>query len=279
MALLLGAHLSVARGLAACARQAASIGATTFAYFTRNPRGGSARALDEADLEAMARVRAEAGIGTVVAHAPYTYNLCSAKEDVRAFARRSMREDLERLELVGDVVYNLHPGSHTGLGTERGVELVAEGIREACEPGQRTTVLLETMAGKGSEVGSTFEELARIVELVGDAAPVGVCLDTCHVSDAGYPVARSVEDVLDEFDRVVGLDLLRALHLNDSMNPPGSRRDRHERIGAGELGLNCFVAVVTNPRLAGLPMVLETPNEPEGWAREIALLRRLAGEG
>lgn len=275
--LLIGCHLSTANGYAAMADDAVSIGATTFALFTRNPRGGSARELDEKDLEVFLATLSEHEIGPLVAHAPYTYNLCSAKSETVEFARRAMREDLERMERMPGHLYNFHPGAHVKQGADEGVRLICEGLNEVLEPGQATTVLLETMAGKGTEVGRSFEELARIIEGVEHDELLGVCLDTCHVADAGYDIVGDLDGVLDEFDRVIGLDRLRALHLNDSKNPIGSHKDRHERIGEGALGLETFRAVVTNPRLAGLPMVLETPQTGlDGWAAEIALLRALA---
>lgn len=275
--LLLGCHLSTSRGYAAMAGDAVSIGATTFAFFTRNPRGGNARALDADDLSAFLDTCRAQGMGPLVAHAPYIYNLCSSKPETVEFARRAMREDLERMEALPGHLYNFHPGSHVKQGADVGVRLICEGLNEVLEPGQRTTVLLETMAGKGTEVGRSFEELARIIDGVVHDEQLGVCLDTCHVADAGYDIVGDLGGVLDEFDRVVGLDRLRALHLNDSKNPLGSHKDRHERIGQGTLGLATFASVVTEPRLAGLPMVLETPQEGlEGWAAEIALLRRLA---
>lgn len=279
--LALGCHLSTAAGYAAMGDDAVSIGATTFAFFTRNPRGGNARALDPDDVAALRATLEAHGFGRLVAHAPYTLNLCSAKPETVDFARRAMREDLERMESLPGNYYNFHPGSHVGQGVDEGIRLICEGLNEVLEPGQSTIVLLETMAGKGSEVGRTFEELARIIDGVGHDELLGVCLDTCHVSDAGYDVIGDLEGVIDELDRVVGLERLRALHLNDSKNPAGSRKDRHERIGLGTLGLSTFEAVVTNERLRDLPMVLETPQEGlEGWAAEIALLRRLAtGEG
>ena len=220
-------------------------------------------------------------MGPLVAHAPYTYNLCSSKPETVEFARRAMREDLERMELMPGNLYNFHPGSHVKQGADEGIRLICEGLNEVLEPGQRTCVLLETMAGKGTEVGRSFEELARIIDGVAHDELLGVCLDTCHVADAGYDVVGDLPGVLDEFDRVVGLERLRALHLNDSKNPLGSHKDRHERIGRGTLGLETFAAVVTDPRLSRLPMVLETPQDGlEGWAAEIALLRGMAsGEG
>ena len=275
--LIIGCHLSTANGYAAMADDAVSIGATTFAFFTRNPRGGNARELDAQDLAAFLATLSEHRIGPLVAHAPYTYNLCSAKPETVEFARRAMREDLERMELMPGHLYNFHPGAHVKQGADEGIRLICEGLNDVLEPGQATTVLLETMAGKGTEVGRSFEELARIIDGVKHDELLGVCLDTCHVADAGYDIVGDLDGVLDEFDRVVGLDRLRALHLNDSKNPLGSHKDRHERIGEGTLGLETFRAVVTNPRLAGLPMVLETPQTGlDGWAAEIVLLRTLA---
>ncbi len=275
--LKIGCHLSTSNGYAAMAADAVSIGATTFAFFTRNPRGGNARALDADDLSAFLATLEERCIGPLVAHAPYTYNLCSAKPETVEFARRAMREDLERMERMPGHLYNFHPGSHVKQGADEGIRLICEGLNEVLEPGQATTVLLETMAGKGTEVGRSLEELAHIIEGVEHDELLGVCLDTCHVADAGYDIVGDLDGVLDEFGRVIGLDRLRALHLNDSKNPLGSHKDRHERIGAGTLGLETFRAVVTNPRLAGLPMVLETPQAGlDGWAAEIALLRGLA---
>lgn len=277
--LIIGCHLSTSNGYAAMAADAVSINATTFAFFTRNPRGGNARELDEKDLASFLDTLEEHGIGPLVAHAPYTYNLCSAKPETVEFARRAMREDLERMERMPGHLYNLHPGAHVKQGADEGIRLICEGLNEVLEPGQATTVLLETMAGKGTEVGRSFEELARIVDGVAHDELLGVCLDTCHVADAGYDIVHDLDGVLDEFDRVIGLDRLRALHLNDSKNPLGSHKDRHEKIGAGTLGLETFRAVVTNERLAGLPMVLETPQTGlDGWATEIALLRSLSTE-
>ena len=275
--LVIGCHLSTAAGYAAMAADAVSIGATTFAFFTRNPRGGNARELDETDLAAFLATLEEHGIGPLVAHAPYTYNLCSAKPETVEFARRAMREDLERMERLPGHLYNFHPGAHVKQGVDEGIRLICEGLNEVLVPGQATCVLLETMAGKGTEVGRSFEELARIIDGVAHDELLGMCLDTCHVADAGYDIAHDLDGVLDEFDRVIGLERLRALHLNDSKNPLGSHKDRHERIGEGTLGLETFRAVVTNPRLAGLPMVLETPQAGlDGWAAEIALLRGLS---
>lgn len=274
--LTLGCHLSTSGGFEAMAKRAASIDASTFAYFTRNPRGGSSKEPDPEDLRRFSVIARESHIGALVAHAPYTLNLCSAKPDVREFARMAMRQDLERMELLPGNFYNFHPGSHVGQGADEGIALIAEGLNSSLVPGQRTTVLLETMAGKGTEVGKTFEELARIIDLVDHDELVGVCLDTCHVNDGGYDISGDLDAVLDEFDRVLGIDRLRALHLNDSKNPLGSHKDRHERLGLGHLGLECFAGIVNNPRTRNLPMILETPNELDGYAAEIHALRRLA---
>lgn len=277
--LFLGCHLSTSAGYLAMGQTALGIGANTFAFFTRNPRGGSARPLDQRGVSALRDLMVQNGFGPLVAHAPYTMNLCSAKPETVDFARRAMAEDLERMESLPGNYYNFHPGSHVKQGADRGVELICEGLNRVLVAGQRTTVLLETMAGKGTEVGRSFEELARIIDGVEKDDLLGVCLDTCHVSDGGYDIASDLGAVLDEFDRVIGLGRLRALHLNDSKNPVGSHKDRHERIGEGTLGVETFRAVVNEERLAGLPMILETPNDLDGYAGEIALLRGLAKEG
>ncbi len=277
--LAIGCHLSTSDGFGAMGRTALDIGATTFAFFTRNPRGGKAKAIDPDDVAALRALMEKNGFGKLVAHAPYTMNLCSAKAVTVDFARRAMADDLVRMESLPGNYYNFHPGSHVKQGAERGIELICEGLNEVLEPGIRTTVLLETMAGKGTEVGRSFEELARIIDGVEHDELLGVCLDTCHVWDGGYDVVGDLDGVLDEFDRVIGLDRLRALHLNDSKNPRGSHKDRHERIGEGCIGAEAFRAVVTNPRLRDLPMILETPNELSGYAAEISLLRGFAGEG
>ncbi len=273
-----GCHLSTAKGYRAMGETAVSLGATTFAFFTRNPRGGNAKALDPEDARGLRELLRENSFGPLVAHAPYTMNLCSQKEDVVRFARGALAGDLERMESLPGNYLNFHPGSHVKQGVDEGIRLIVEGLNETLDPGQSTVVLLETMAGKGTEVGRSFEELARIIDAVRSDGVLGVCLDTCHVSDAGYDIAGDLDGVLDEFDRVIGLDRLRALHLNDSKNPCGSHKDRHERIGEGCLGVGLFEAVVTNPRTRDLPMVLETPNDNDGYRREIELLRSLAGE-
>lgn len=286
--LAIGCHLSVSKGFAAMGATALEIGANTFAFFTRNPRGGAAKAPDLDDAAALQRLMAEHDFGPLVAHAPYTYNLCSAKERAREFALEAMHEDLERLECLPGHFYNFHPGSHVGQGAERGIELIVEGLCQVMFEGQRTRVLLETMAGKGTEVGRSFEELAQIIRGVERLRPelagnLGICLDTCHVSDAGYDIIDDLDGVLAELDRAVGLERLCALHVNDSLNPCGAHKDRHAPIGAGYLGsselgggLEVFANIVRHPVLHELPCILETPNELPGYAREIALLRGMA---
>lgn len=273
----IGCHLSASEGFLAMGRTALSIGANTFQFFTRNPRGSRAKAIDPKDAETFLALARENGFGTLVAHAPYTINPCSKDERTREFARLTMADDLLRMEYVPGNVYNFHPGSHTGQGVETGITEIAATLNAILTPGQTTTVLLETMAGKGSEVGSRFEELREIIDRVELKDKLGVCLDTCHVSDAGYDIAGDLDGVLTEFDRVIGLDRLKAVHVNDSMNPLGAHKDRHARIGEGYLGAKALGRVVRHPALAGLPFVLETPNELEGYAREIALLKELRG--
>lgn len=273
----IGCHLSASEGFLAMGRTALSIGANTFQFFTRNPRGSRAKPIDGADVEAFLALAEENGFGTLVAHAPYTINPCSKDERTREFARLTLADDLARMEYVPGNVYNFHPGSHTGQGVEVGIGQIAETLNAILKPEQRTTVLLETMAGKGSEVGSRFEELREIIDRVELKDKLGVCMDTCHVSDAGYDIAGDLDGVLTEFDKVIGLGRLRAVHVNDSMNPPGAHKDRHARIGEGYLGAEALGRVVRHPALAGLPFVLETPNELEGYAREIALLKELRG--
>lgn len=273
----IGCHLSASEGFLAMGRTALSIGANTFQFFTRNPRGSRAKAIDPKDAEAFLTLAKENGFGTLVAHAPYTINPCSRDERTREFARLTMADDLLRMEYVPGNVYNFHPGSHTGQGVEVGITEIAETLNAILTPEQTTTVLLETMAGKGSEVGSRFEELREIMDRVELKDKLGVCMDTCHVSDAGYDIAGDLDGVLTEFDRVIGLEKLRAVHVNDSMNPLGAHKDRHARIGEGYLGVEALGRVVRHPALAGLPFVLETPNELEGYAREIALLKELRG--
>lgn len=270
--LLIGCHLSAAKGLAPMARDALSIGANTFQFFTRNPRGGGVRAPDFEDERAFLGILRENGFGPVVAHAPYTLNVCSADEKVREFGLRAFREDLEKMERLPGNYYNFHPGSHGGQGPEEGVRLIAEALDAVLSPEQSTTVLLETMAGKGSEVGRSFGELREILDRVGLSDRLGVCLDTCHVFDAGYDIVGDLDGVLLEFDRTVGLSRLRAVHLNDSKNPLGSRKDRHELLGEGTIGFEALLSVARHPALRHLPMILETPNDLAGHGEEIARL-------
>ena len=272
----IGCHLSSARGFASMGETALELGANTFAFFTRNPRGGKAKAIDAEDAAKLRSLMAANDFGTLVAHAPYTLNPCSAKESARQFAHECMANDLQRMEAVPHSYYNFHPGSHVGQGAEAGIDMITSLLNKVLSPEQTTVVLLETMAGKGTEVGRSFEELDQIIQKVDLSDHVGICLDTCHVSDAGYDIVKDLDGVLEEFDRVIGLGKLKALHLNDSKNPCGSHKDRHEKIGQGYLGLQTFERIVTHPVLAKLPMILETPNELPGYAKEIELLKSLA---
>lgn len=272
----IGCHLSSSKGFAAMGRQALELGADTFQFFTRNPRGSRAKDLDAADAAALVQLMEEHRFAPIVAHAPYTLNLCGAEERNRAFARETMADDLRRLEHVPGQYYNFHPGSHVGQGMEAGIRLIAQGLNAILTPDLHTTVLLETMAGKGSEVGGRFEELRAILDRVELSEKMGICLDTCHVSDGGYDIIHDLDGVLTEFDRRIGLNRLKAIHLNDSKNPPGSRKDRHACIGEGEIGLEALTQIVRHPALRDLPFCLETPNELPGYQREIALMRRQA---
>lgn len=272
--LFLGCHLSSAKGFAAMGRTAAAIGANTFQFFTRNPRGGAAKDIDPADAAALVKMQESGALGKIVAHAPYTINPCAKEEKTLEFARNTMQDDLRRLEYLPGNFYNFHPGSHVGQGNEAGIRKIAETLDFAMFEGQKTTVLLETMAGKGTEVGGKFSELKKIIDRAEMGGLLGVCLDTCHVSDAGYDIAGDLNAVLEEFDREIGLSRLRALHLNDSKNPVGARKDRHEKLGEGHLGIEAFYRIIEHPALKGLPMILETPNELDGYAAEIARLRK-----
>ena len=271
--MVLGCHLSASKGYLHMGEEAVSIGANTFQFFTRNPRGGNAKALDAADVAAFRAYAAAQGIPVILAHAPYTLNGCSADEKIRAFATRTMADDLQRMESTPGNLYNFHPGSHVGQGVESGIGFIAEMLNTVLFPDMTTTVLLETMAGKGSEVGSTFEELRAILDRVQLQQHMGVCLDTCHVSDAGYDVVNDLDGVLTDFDKVIGLERLKAVHVNDSKNPLGAHKDRHEKIGEGTLGLEAIVRIMTHPALRDKPFYLETPNDLAGYAHEIALLR------
>lgn len=272
--LYLGCHLSATNGNVSMIHTARELNANTFAFFTRNPRGSQAKKLDASDCEAATRLLQEYEFGKLVAHGAYTMNLCTAKAGDRAFAREVLRDDLYRMSFLPGQFYNFHPGSHVGQGTDTGISQIVDALRYATEPDYPVTVLLETMAGKGSEVGGRFEDLKAIMDGVGKEN-IGVCMDTCHVYDAGYDIVNDLDGVLAEFDRVIGLDKLCALHMNDSKNPYASHKDRHECIGQGSLGEETFRNIVNHPALKGKPMILETPNELPGYAREIALLRQM----
>ena len=270
----IGCHLSASGGNLAMVRTAEKIGANTFAFFTRNPRGSKAKKEDPADAAAAMAALAEKGFGKLVAHGAYTMNLCTADPEARAFAADVLCDDLRRMAALPGQYYNFHPGSHVGQGVEAGIDYIAAALKKALEPGYPVTVLLEAMAGKGSEIGGKFEELKAIIDAIGSDS-VGVCLDTCHIYDGGYDIVNDLDGVLAEFDRIVGMDRLKALHLNDSKNPFASHKDRHECIGQGSLGLDTFRAIINHPLLADKPMILETPNELPGYQAEIALLRSM----
>lgn len=271
----IGAHLSASKGFTAMFDTAVSIGANTFQFFTRNPRGGKAKDIDENDISQFLKKSDENNFGTLLAHAPYTLNCCSAKPEVREFALNTFKDDILRMEYIPNQLYNFHPGSHVGQGEEKGIELIADILNNVLFEDMTTTILLETMAGKGSEMGKSFEELRSIIDKVDLNEKMGVCFDTCHVNDAGYDVVNRLDDVLEEFDKVVGIERLKALHLNDSKNPIGAHKDRHEKIGEGYLGTDAFKRIINHPQLRELPMFLETPNELDGYAKEIALLKSL----
>ena len=273
--LRIGCHLSSAKGFLAMGKEAVNIGANTFQFFTRNPRGGSAKALDLEDIRNYLSFAEEKGIGNILAHAPYTLNACAKDEGLRKFAFETMQDDLRRLEHLPGTMYNFHPGSHVSQGAEKGIELIAEHLNRLFEEEFSTTVLLETMAGKGSEVGRSFEELRAIMDKVDKREKLGVCLDTCHVFDGGYDVVNDLDGVLKEFDSVIGLDKLKAIHLNDSLNTLGCHKDRHAKIGEGGIGLAAMEKIINVERLRTLPFYLETPNELPGYQKEIALLKGL----
>lgn len=276
--LYIGNHTTSSKGYAAMGRQMVKNGGNTFTFFTRNPRGGNAKEIDPEDVKKYLEIAGEQHFGKIVAHAPYTLNACAAKENLRVFARETMADDLRRMEATPGNYYNFHPGSHVGQGMETGIEKIAEILNDVLTDEQTTTVLLETMAGKGSEVGGKFEEIQAIMDLVEKKDKIGVCLDTCHVWDGGYDIVNDLDGVLEEFDRCIGLSNLKAIHLNDSQNGLGSHKDRHAKIGEGQIGLDALVRVVRHPALEGRPFILETPNDDEGWAREIALLRKMYEE-
>lgn len=271
--LTVGCHLSSSKGYLAMGKDAVKINANTFQFFTRNPRGGNAKAIVPSDVEAYLAFAAEHRITRILAHAPYTLNACSADENLREFARATMADDLARMEYTPGNCYNFHPGSHVKQGVETGISYIADMLNAILKPEQTTTVLLETMAGKGSEVGRSFEELREILDRVTLSDHMGICLDTCHVWDGGYDIVNHLDEVLTEFDRIIGLSRLKAIHLNDSLNPLGAHKDRHARIGEGHIGKEALIRIINHPALRNLPFYLETPNELDGYAAEIALLR------
>jgi len=271
----IGCHLSASKGYKNMAETAKQIGANTFQFFTRNPRGGAAKAIDENDITEFHKLAKQYGIEVILAHAPYTLNCCSDKPEIREFAISTMKDDLSRMEYTPGNLYNFHPGSHVGQGVEIGIKYIIDALNEVLTQEQTTTVLLETMAGKGSEIGSKFEELKQIIDGVNLNEKLGVCLDTCHISDAGYDIINDLDSVLNEFDRIIGLDRLKAIHINDSMNPLGAHKDRHQKIGEGTLGIKTFEKIINHPKLKDLPFFLETPNELDGYEKEITILKGL----
>ncbi len=269
----IGCHLSVSKGFEFMGKQAIELGGNTFQFFTRNPRGGKAKEIDTKDTQALIKLMNENNFAKILAHAPYTLNPCSKDEHTREFAFQTMSDDLKRMEYLPNNLYNFHPGSHVGQGIEKGIQLISELLNTVLWEDMTTTVLLETMAGKGSEVGSKFQELKEIIDNVQLKEKMGICLDTCHVFDGGYDIKDNLEAVLEEFDKVIGIDRLKAIHINDSKNPIESHKDRHEKIGEGYIGIEAFERIVTHPVLKDLPFYLETPNELDGYAKEIALLK------
>ena len=271
--LYIGNHTSSSKGYAAMARQIIKNGGNTFAFFTRNPRGGKAKAIDETDIQNFLVLAQENHFGKIVAHAPYTLNACSAKEELRTFARETFADDLRRMEYTPGNYYNFHPGSHVGQGSEIGIQKIAEILNDVLTEEQTTTVLLETMSGKGTEVGRNFEELRKILNLVEKKSKMGICLDTCHVWDGGYDIVHDLDGVLNDFDHIIGLERLKAIHLNDSLNDCGSHKDRHARIGEGKIGMEALVRIIKHPALREIPFILETPNDDSGWTEEIHVLK------
>lgn len=271
----IGCHLSTAKGFENMGKEALSIGANTFQFFTRNPRGGKAKDIDEKDINALLELMKCNRFAKILAHAPYTLNACSADEKTRNFAKEMMKDDLRRMEYLPGNLYNFHPGSHVKQGVETGINYIVEMLNEVLKPEQTTKVLLETMAGKGTEVGKSFEEIAEIISKVNLKEHLGVCIDTCHIYDAGYDIVNNLDEVLEEFDRVIGLNKLYAIHLNDSKNPFNSHKDRHEKIGEGSIGIEALERIINHPKLRNIPFFLETPNELEGYANEIKILKDL----
>ena len=271
--LYIGNHTSSSKGYAAMATQIIKNGGNTFAFFTRNPRGGKAKAIDETDIQNFLVLAQENHFGKIVAHAPYTLNACAAKEELRTFARETFADDLRRMEYTPGNYYNFHPGSHVGQGSEIGIQKIAEILNDVLTEEQTTTVLLETMSGKGTEVGRNFEELRKILNLVEKKSKMGICLDTCHVWDGGYDIVHDLDGVLNDFDHIIGLERLKAIHLNDSLNDCGSHKDRHARIGEGKIGMEALVHIIKHPALREIPFILETPNDDSGWTEEIHVLK------
>ncbi len=272
--LYIGCHLSASKGYKDMGKQALKINANTFAFFTRNPRGGSAKAINQSDIDAFMEIYNENKFGKLVAHAPYTMNACAADEKIREFALNAMKDDIKRMEYTPNNYYNFHPGSHVKQGAEVGIKLISEQLNNVITAEQSTIILLETMAGKGTEVGRNFEEIRKIIDNVELNDKLGVCLDTCHVWDGGYDIVNNLDGVLEEFDRIIGLERLKAVHLNDSLNPLGAHKDRHAKIGEGYIGLDALINVINHPYLKELPFILETPNDLEGYAKEIEILRK-----
>ena len=271
--LKIGCHLSVSKGFYAMGKEAVSIDANTIQFFTRNPRGGSAKPIDEEDVKKFQELARKHGINNLLAHAPYTLNACAATENIRTFAKNTMEDDLKRMEYFPESMYNFHPGSHVGQGVEQGTDYIVQMLNEIIKPEQTTRVLLETMAGKGSEIGRNFQEIKNIMDRVIVKEHIGVCLDTCHIFDGGYDIVNRLDEVIEEFDKIIGLENLYPIHLNDSMNICGSHKDRHAKIGEGNIGLEAITRIINHPKLRNLPFFLETPNELEGYAKEIKLLR------
>ena len=272
--LYIGCHLSASKGYKDMGKQALKINANTFAFFTRNPRGGSAKAINQSDIDAFMEIYNENKFGKLVAHAPYTMNACAADEKIREFSLNAMKDDIKRMEYTPNNYYNFHPGSHVKQGAEVGIKLISEQLNNVITAEQSTIILLETMAGKGSEVGRNFEEIRKIIDNVELNDKLGVCLDTCHVWDGGYDIVNNLDGVLEEFDRIIGLERLKSVHLNDSLNPLGAHKDRHAKIGEGYIGLDALINVINQPYLKELPFILETPNDLEGYAKEIEILRK-----
>lgn len=271
--LKIGCHLSVSKGFYEMGKDAVSIKANTIQFFTRNPRGGAAKPIDEDDVKKFKELAKEQGIGNLLAHAPYTLNACAATENIRTFAKNTMEDDLKRMEYFPGSYYNFHPGSHVGQGVEKGIDYIVEMLNEIIKPNQTTKVLLETMAGKGTEIGRSFEELKKIMDRIELKEHIGVCLDTCHIFDGGYDIVNKLDEVINEFDQIIGLKNLYAIHLNDSMNTLGSHKDRHAKIGEGNIGIEAITRIINHPKLRNLPFFLETPNELEGYGKEIEILR------